>query len=418
MLAVELLSSCAIIKSSKKIQVFSAVAVAFLLGVGYAAVVLLAENSVASSKAFVTVSIAQARADQISQILEDITIGVHILESFVLNTDNCSYIESQFAQVSRGIIDTHPQLYQVGFDVSGVTGMRGGFVYPPFPASLSNLYNWNTLNNTDSDTSHDTPAEAKRRIGTENGIYLIGPQVLFDGLHGIFARKSLWKHADAYVDDLGCNSHPTDCEAECWNESAHMKYFGSIATVYNMDDLLRSNFRMPSSDKLYYEIRVASVGPDDYNYAYRDTVLASTPRRPIDPVTAEIKGYNIRWILHVSLKLGWVPAWRDPLLVFVAFIAFIIVTIVLRLMVIHERHGTLIGKMLPEKVIKHLELGRGAFAESFDTVTILFADIVDYTIVCSRLTPLQVVLLLDELYKTFDALVVERGVYKGNYIPT
>ena len=48
--------------------------------------------------------------------------------------------------------------------------------------------------------------------------------------------------------------------------------------------------------------------------------------------------------------------------------------------------------MLPEKVIYHLNTNDNLFAESFDMVTILFADIVDYTVVASSLSPLQVVI--------------------------
>ena len=84
-----------------------------------------------------------------------------------------------------------------------------------------------------------------------------------------------------------------------------------------------------------------------------------------------------------------------------------------RLMILHARLSLLIKSMLPKKVIRHLKLGGGTYAESFESVTVLFADIVDYTVVCSALTPLQVVQLLDDLYIIFDKLVMVRGVYKG-----
>ncbi|PNH04275.1 Soluble guanylate cyclase 88E, partial [Tetrabaena socialis] len=56
--------------------------------------------------------------------------------------------------------------------------------------------------------------------------------------------------------------------------------------------------------------------------------------------------------------------------------------------------------------------GDNAIAQQFDCVTILFSDIVGYTTVASKLTPFQVVTLLNELFTVFDELTARNGVYK------
>jgi len=48
----------------------------------------------------------------------------------------------------------------------------------------------------------------------------------------------------------------------------------------------------------------------------------------------------------------------------------------------------------------------------FDCVSILFSDVVSFTTICSRITPLQVVSMLNQMYSLFDRLTERNGVYK------
>jgi class 3 adenylate cyclase/CheY-like chemotaxis protein len=64
----------------------------------------------------------------------------------------------------------------------------------------------------------------------------------------------------------------------------------------------------------------------------------------------------------------------------------------------------LLENILPTVIAEHLKLGRSSVAERFDEATILFADIVDFTPMATRLQALEVVNLLNEIFSEFDRL--------------
>ena len=76
------------------------------------------------------------------------------------------------------------------------------------------------------------------------------------------------------------------------------------------------------------------------------------------------------------------------------------------------RVDELVSKMLPKSVAEDLAQGKTVKAEEFDNVTIFFSDIVGFTNICSKSTPLQVVEMLNHVYTTFDDIADLYDVYK------
>lgn len=76
------------------------------------------------------------------------------------------------------------------------------------------------------------------------------------------------------------------------------------------------------------------------------------------------------------------------------------------------RADRLLHAMLPCSVAQELKDNAEASAIEYTSVSILFGDIKDFTVICNRCSPMQVVGMLNELYTLFDSLLEKHQVYK------
>ncbi|KAH9504642.1 Nitrogen permease reactivator protein [Bulinus truncatus] len=77
-----------------------------------------------------------------------------------------------------------------------------------------------------------------------------------------------------------------------------------------------------------------------------------------------------------------------------------------------EKSEGLLKQMLPAPVVERLKSGLGVEPEFYDCVTIYFSDIVEFTVICSLLAPVQIISLLNDLYSCFDQVLGNFDVYK------
>ena len=77
-----------------------------------------------------------------------------------------------------------------------------------------------------------------------------------------------------------------------------------------------------------------------------------------------------------------------------------------------QRSGELLRNILPDAIAERLKRDGGTIADSYDEVSVLFADIVGFTEMASRLSPEMVVNHLSALFSAFDMLAEHHGVEK------
>jgi class 3 adenylate cyclase len=77
-----------------------------------------------------------------------------------------------------------------------------------------------------------------------------------------------------------------------------------------------------------------------------------------------------------------------------------------------ERSERLLLNVLPAPIATRLKAGEAVIADAFPEVTVLFADIVDFTRRSRRISPAQVVQALNELFSAFDRLARRQGLEK------
>ncbi|KAK8782279.1 hypothetical protein V5799_016380 [Amblyomma americanum] len=87
-----------------------------------------------------------------------------------------------------------------------------------------------------------------------------------------------------------------------------------------------------------------------------------------------------------------------------------------------KRTDELLYQMIPKTVADQLRSGETSvntcqghlalLSQYFEKVTILFSDVVSFTEICSRITPMEVVSMLNSMYSLFDELTEKHGVYK------
>jgi class 3 adenylate cyclase len=77
-----------------------------------------------------------------------------------------------------------------------------------------------------------------------------------------------------------------------------------------------------------------------------------------------------------------------------------------------EKSERLLVSILPPHVAERLKSQPGTIADGFADVSVMFADVVDFTRLAEELTPNQVVSFLDDVFTRFDSLTAKYGLDK------
>ena len=81
------------------------------------------------------------------------------------------------------------------------------------------------------------------------------------------------------------------------------------------------------------------------------------------------------------------------------------ITAARELEIAHRDNERLLLNILPEPVARRLRTGETLIADRFDDVTLMFADIVGFTQISAKLSPSELVTVLNDVFTAFDDLV-------------
>lgn len=84
----------------------------------------------------------------------------------------------------------------------------------------------------------------------------------------------------------------------------------------------------------------------------------------------------------------------------------------LALRLAQKKSDNLLLNILPAAIIENLKKGDCGAAERFESATVLFADIVNFTSLAARMLPLELVNFLNQIFSRFDQLTEKHGVEK------
>ena len=77
-----------------------------------------------------------------------------------------------------------------------------------------------------------------------------------------------------------------------------------------------------------------------------------------------------------------------------------------------QESDRLLLNILPSAIVENLKKGDGPAAERFESATVLFADIVGFTSLAARISALEVVNFLNQIFSKFDELTEKHGLKK------
>ena len=121
-----------------------------------------------------------------------------------------------------------------------------------------------------------------------------------------------------------------------------------------------------------------------------------------------------------------IPAWIDPLyvsttvagdaafnLAATSALAFAVMAYFVRQRDRFQKQSDdLLHNILPDEIASRLKSTNTMIADSFESASVLFADVVDFTPMSARMSPLELVGLLNDLFTTFDGFVDALGMEK------
>lgn len=113
----------------------------------------------------------------------------------------------------------------------------------------------------------------------------------------------------------------------------------------------------------------------------------------------------------ITGSAGWDPAWYWPAVGCLIGVAVILGLLCATTLVKAQLHRNLVENMMPKKAIKKLHRDQTVI-EKFNLITVFYADVVDFSGTSGTMSPVQIMVMLNDLFSELDRIAKKHGVYK------
>lgn len=218
-------------------------------------------------------------------------------------------------------------------------------------------------------------------------------------------------------------------------ESGIFVFFWSVGTPLCLIVIMLNHVRLHQAARVFFNVlamtaytSVSLAGGRDMAYHYHLVLVVITAFFSYPPGQKRIM-YAIvlsAFVLFVGLE-AWFLNHRGffdlspgflkgasftmdmALIVYFVSFTFYVYTVYLRT---EEKAETLLHNVLPAKIANRLKIKEQTIAEGFESCTVLFADIVGFTIFSEKTSPQDLVDLLNRIFSEFDLLAEKYGLEK------
>ncbi|HEY9881875.1 MAG TPA: adenylate/guanylate cyclase domain-containing protein [Leptolyngbyaceae cyanobacterium] len=173
-------------------------------------------------------------------------------------------------------------------------------------------------------------------------------------------------------------------------------------TGYHRDDLT-------NQESISYGLL---VHPEDHGYVRTHLEAALLEKRPFEMIYRIMTaGGQEKWVLEKGI---WVFSEKGEPVAIEGFVTDITdrKRVEEALQAEQEKSERLLLNILPQAIAEELKQKQESIAYRFDDVTILFADIVNFTGLSAAISPAELVQILNEIFSTFDQLAEKHSLEK------
>jgi class 3 adenylate cyclase len=327
---------------------------------------------------------------------------LNVLGLSVLAVMNCSEIVSVFPSYAEEILNGTDNPKRLYFDAVGTVAS----VYPPIDFDGTYYSNHSFFESQDLEYS---------RVMHRRDVSMSFPFPHPDGYLGAYMYYPLWRRATHASVDVGCDSYSNCTTDDCWNPDSKIKFVGMVRALISLGEVASTTIKsLPEYSVCIYGKR---EGSDD-----KLRIIFCSDTDQLKPVSERFDLFGLTYVVRLSLLPPhsvlkndddpWAPKWKYgfSIILMVAGVPFSM--FLYWALASQEKYGRLLSLILPRRVIDHLGFHTGVFSEEFPDISILFSDICGFTPLAAKLTPVQIVGMLDELYGLYDDLALKHGVYK------